>query len=546
MQSSQENFVVIEPVDLRKEELLYEILCRGQVPADTAEGLRAQFRVVRDLPKLANSPFLFAVDADFLHRYLDILRQDLFDSDIDFELRQQRRFSSKLAHVKNRLDLINPSSADEFAVKTELSTEFQILVSKYLERKQVPTPLIDFEPIARQTLLESNNSSGYSQNTFLTPITVSETFGDESVSPIPFDRLSVRSSVSTNPFLNDEVDLINRDSQFQPSISRDFARPILPASTFVNRYAPDRNSPSVPIYKWNISFSGTEGSLDAIAFLERVHELRIARGVNHDQLFNGAVDLFKEPALSWYRSIRHDVFSWFDLESRIKETFISPNHDEDVIDQIKSRKQGETETLTAFISVLRMKFSRLLKPWSVEDQINLVRRNLKPDISQQLALMSIKSYEELESYCRLLAKNSPRLSVTKVERPRRILREVNPVQSSPVSQALPRASINNDSDLPATPIRTAVDRDSPNSIKCWNCSGSGHLAISCPKPRHLFCYGCGASGKTRYTCGDCNTARSSVTHQENQSRGSTEGATASMSNSRPVIGPQTGAIPKRK
>src|SRR3978361_857427 len=463
MQVGQENFVVIEPVDLRKEELLYEVLCRGQVPANTDEGLRVHFRGVRDLPKLANSPFRFAVDADFLREYLDVLRQDLFDGDIDFGVRQQRQFRSKLAHVRNRLELINPSSADDFAFRAELGAEFQTLVNKYLERTRGSAPLIDLESVARQTLLESDDGSVYSQNTFLTPITISEAFSDLSVSDIPFERLSVRSTASTNPFLYDELDLINQDSHSQPSISRDFTRPMFPASTFINRYAPDRNSPSVPIYKWGISFSGTGEGLNAIAFLERVHELRIARGANYDQLFNGAVDLFKEPALSWYRSIRQDVFSWFELENKIKETFVSPNHDEDLIDQIRARKQSETETLTAFISVLRMKFSRLLKPWSVEDQINLVRRNLKPDVSQQLALMSIKTYEELESYCPLLAKNSPRMAAVKIERPRRVLREVNPVQNNSVPQTSIRASPNSNGDLPATPARPAVNRARHNA-----------------------------------------------------------------------------------
>lgn len=544
MQVGQESFVVIEPVDLRKEELFYEVLCRKQVPVDTAEGLRVQFRAVRDLPKLTNSPFAFAVDAEFLRRYIDILRQDLFDNDIDFGMRQRRRFSSKLAHLKNRLDLLSPSSADEFAVKMEFSAEFQVLANKYLERTQTPTPLNDFEPEARQTLLESDNGSVYSQSTFLTPITISEAFSDESVADIPFERLSVRSAASLNPFLNDEVDLIDPDRYSQPSMSRDFVRPVVPASTFINRYAQDRfSTSSVPIYKWGISFSGTEGGLDAMAFLERVHELRIARGANYDQLFNGAVDLFKEPALSWYRSIRQDVFSWFDLENKIKETFISPNHDEDLIDQIKLRKQTETETLTAFISVLRMKFTRLLKPWSIEDQIRIIRRNLRTEISQQLALISIKNYEELESYCRLLEKNLPRIATAKIERPRRILREVNPVQGSLAPQATP----NNDRGLPAEHIRTPINREGPSTVKCWNCNESGHLALNCSKPRRLFCYGCGATGQTRYTCNNCNTIRPSVTQPENRNRGSIEGATASIPNRRPEIVPsQTGAIPKRK
>ncbi|XP_046666199.1 homeobox protein Wariai-like [Homalodisca vitripennis] len=52
---------------------------------------------------------------------------------------------------------------------------------------------------------------------------------------------------------------------------------------------------AVPVYKWGLMFDGRSQSVGA--FLQRVEELRRARGVTPTELFESAVDLFSGPAL---------------------------------------------------------------------------------------------------------------------------------------------------------------------------------------------------------------------------------------------------------
>lgn len=336
---TSENFLDnIDPIYLRKEELFYEVLCRGCTPASTAERLRAQFRVVRATPVLSCSPFEFAHDAEFLQKYLSDIGQDLFDADYGLGVRQQRQVRSRLGHADNRLALMRPASAEEFGVKNNLVSEYEILKNQFLTRiGGLGVPAAE-----AQALIESEVSSEYSFDTLISPVTVSEAFSERSVNSIPFDRLSL---ASTNPFLDNveesgagEVNPIEQSNITNPFFDQGFGRPLIPASTFVNRYA-DSNVKAVPVHKWGVTLSGTERGQDVISFLGRVHELRVARGVGYEQLFGSAVDLFKEPALSWFRNIRSSTSSWFELENKIKETFISPNYDEDLLEEIKASRQ---------------------------------------------------------------------------------------------------------------------------------------------------------------------------------------------------------------
>ncbi|KAK4879247.1 hypothetical protein RN001_007393 [Aquatica leii] len=59
----------------------------------------------------------------------------------------------------------------------------------------------------------------------------------------------------------------------------------------------------VPVYKWGLKFSGEPKGLSIGAFLERVDELQIARGVSEEELFLSALDLFTGRALNWFRGV---------------------------------------------------------------------------------------------------------------------------------------------------------------------------------------------------------------------------------------------------
>lgn len=70
-----------------------------------------------------------------------------------------------------------------------------------------------------------------------------------------------------------------------------------------------------PVSKWQLKFRGDDKSMTVHSFLERVNELRVARGLTEAQLFDSAIDLFEGKALLWFRSNR-DVFNdWKSLSA---------------------------------------------------------------------------------------------------------------------------------------------------------------------------------------------------------------------------------------
>jgi hypothetical protein len=78
---------------------------------------------------------------------------------------------------------------------------------------------------------------------------------------------------------------------------------------------------SVPVYKWGVSYDGRS---DLVAFLEKVKDL------TEDELFRSAYDLFTEPALTWYRSVRDQVGSWNLLVTLLKTNFLPSDYDETI------------------------------------------------------------------------------------------------------------------------------------------------------------------------------------------------------------------------
>lgn len=112
---------------------------------------------------------------------------------------------------------------------------------------------------------------------------------------------------------------------------------------------------SVPVSKWQLKFSG----MSVNAFLERVKELRIARHISEDGLFDSAVDLFEGYALLWYRDARKRIITWPDLARLQREKFQSVHYNEKLFEEIKLRTQEPSESIRVYFSVMSAKFGRL-------------------------------------------------------------------------------------------------------------------------------------------------------------------------------------------
>lgn len=238
------------------------------------------------------------------------------------------------------------------------------------------------------------------------------------------------------------------------------------------------------IKKLGVTFSGTNGAQGVLSFLSRVEEQRVASGLSESRLFEGAIDLFTGPALIWYRSIRSQVGSWFELAERIKLDFLPANYELSLWDEIRSRKQGEDESAIIFIASMRGLMSRLKNLPSETEQLAHITNNLSPFFATSLALIDITSINQLTSLCK-------RLEDTRI------------VNKSPIEPELAykpsKLSVKAvDVQAAAAPVTNSKARI-PSSV-CWNCRQAGHNFRFCEGPRTVFCYFCGNPGVVTSTC----------------------------------------------
>lgn len=110
----------------------------------------------------------------------------------------------------------------------------------------------------------------------------------------------------------------------------------------------------IPVSKWNLKFSGDRKSMSVNAFLERVEEVKVARNVSREELFNSGVDIFTDQVL-----------------------------------------------LGIYLAIMSAMFGRLTCPVSEATQLILLH-NLSPFYQNQTVLMEVTLIPHLRTLCRKL------------------------------------------------------------------------------------------------------------------------------------------------
>ncbi|KAJ8964964.1 hypothetical protein NQ317_017107 [Molorchus minor] len=160
----------------------------------------------------------------------------------------------------------------------------------------------------------------------------------------------------------------------------------------------DRHNETLP----GTSRASEKKGMSLNAFLQRVEELRVARHVSRDELFDTAVDLFKGKALIWYRAVRKEVNHWDDLVKLLREEFQPCDYNEKLFEEIKRRTQGSDESIGIYLSIMSAMFSRLTCPVGEDVQLKIIMRNISPFYQTQLGLVDITSITQLRTLGRKL------------------------------------------------------------------------------------------------------------------------------------------------
>lgn len=258
---------------------------------------------------------------------------------------------------------------------------------------------------------------------------------------------------------------------------------------------------SEPVSRWGIKFNGNPKQL--FSFLERISDLAKSRGIDNDQLFKSAVELFSDDAFIWFRGAQSRINSWEELVLNLKADFLPSDIEDQIWEEIRLRKQKKSEKVTIFVAHLLNLFGRL-NNISEFTKLKYVKKNLLPEYKCHVALQVVNSMEELLKVLKKLeeagiVKNkipSEQLFETKESYPNKKYDRKRPSGKSPTKPTFPKPAI----DVPSTSGNPTQNKSTKPVIICWNCKGPNHVYSRCLLARRLFCYKCGKSDVKASDC----------------------------------------------
>lgn len=254
------------------------------------------------------------------------------------------------------------------------------------------------------------------------------------------------------------------------------------------------------IRNWNLQFDGSAKGLDVEEFIYRLKSLTADNFDNdYSAICKNLHILLSGKAREWFWRYRKQVQTivWEDFCAALRYQYKDFKTDADIREELRSRKQKPGESFELFFDSVSTILDRLTTPIEELELIEIIKRNLRPEIRHELLYVPIFSMAHLrkliqmrenlfnDDACRrhvinkTMTTSYPRKNIAELEFP-----------------LCEDSDIDNHISVDAIKIPSAVP-------KCWNCDEPGHLWVDCLKDRSIFCYGCGAKNTYKPNCEKC-------------------------------------------
>lgn len=460
--------------DLLKDELEFELECRGIVNIATVNPMRKILREILSREKEEGSAINIVVPASCTK---DTLAQIIigekkfqvlntaFEEKPDNNIK--KRLISRLIHLRNRVKLIIPSSV-YLERHSKLCSDIQRCFEALLSTEDKEDEEDGDEELSDKYKEILQLTLGQEGLDIIAKLEPSSTDGEEQGQPEPPIK-----------------DLVKRDNLLYNS-----RRNNMRTSTFDQDFIKRK---LVPIKDWGLKFTG-RGDISVNAFLERLDELKIARNADNDDLWRYAIDLFEGDALIWFRANRDHVNNWEELVKHLTLSFQRPYYQEELLEEIKKRTQAKEESVMIYIAVMQNMFNRLPDQISEQQKIAILLKNIQPYFQQAVCRDTFNSVTEITMVLRILER-----SKTNCENFQEPKNAMNVLEPDLAYQARAHPEVEAIYSDPSKPVTN--EEHGKSGMKCWNCRSVGHTFRDCRLPQQrLFCYKCGKFGQTTNKC----------------------------------------------
>ncbi|XP_073845260.1 uncharacterized protein [Musca autumnalis] len=258
------------------------------------------------------------------------------------------------------------------------------------------------------------------------------------------------------------------------------------------------------IRDWNIRFDGSHNGMSVDEFLYRVKTLT-KENLNNDfsQLCKNLPLLLTGKAQDWYWRYHKRVpqIEWDPFCAALKYQYKEFRSSFDIKEEIRNRKMKSNEIFESFYDSITSMLDRLEKSMEEEELIEILTRNLRPDIRHELLYVPIFSIAHLRKLVQmreaLLSKDQFRKGM-----PPKIV-------SNQCQRRVAEIEFDDSNSCTAEDKNHLIGavQQSSRPMKCWNCEELGHFREDCESEPNVFCYGCGQKNTYKPQCSKCATRK---------------------------------------
>lgn len=307
-------------------------------------------------------------------------------------------------------------------------------------------------------------------------------------------------NVPSCPVLNSQFPLQSNDRQLPSRHSRETSHNSSFDETTIMRF----DKITSIIRNWNITFDGSPIGISVDEFLYRVRSLTHAHFNDDFSLICKNLNiLLSGKSLAWYWRYHKqvDIIDWDKFCVDLKYQYKDFKSSYDLKEEIRNRKMKPNETFENFYESVASLLDKLETPISETELIEILTRNLRPEIRHELLFVPIFSIAHLRKLVQmresLLNEEQYRKGLTSKTLPiSGVRRQVSEVVFSDSTPNIPQSEI-------------AIDaiQQIPRTSLCWNCDEPGHRWDDCLANKTVFCYGCGAKNTYKPQCSICSEKR---------------------------------------
>lgn len=157
----------------------------------------------------------------------------------------------------------------------------------------------------------------------------------------------------------------------------------------------DRRDVGHIVRRWNVKFTGDRGQ-SIEHFLMRVEECRLLAGLSEVDVLNSLSELLTGVAATWYRNNRDDWRNWADFARDARAWYGNSNFQQALQAEALARTQGESEPVRDYITNLQSYLRRIQPQPTIEQQIELMLRNMLPALQKIIRRDDIRDIRTLK------------------------------------------------------------------------------------------------------------------------------------------------------